>query len=103
MSASVRAHPYVWGECDLDVVLRVLPVLEDVLSAPDDGVTCSRIPHPFSADDLAALFEAGFDLKLTHHRRVWSRKQRAAFGGDQARDSYAVLQVSPGGRGFGQR
>ena len=103
MDHVIRAYPYVWGECDLAEVLRVLPVLEDVLTAPDDDVTCERIPHPFSVDDMAALFFAGFDLQLTHHTRRMTRKERARLGTSPERMGFATLQVSPSGRGFGQR
>lgn len=99
----IRAYPYVWGECDLAAVLAVLPVLEDVLSAPDDGVTCSRIPHPFSADDLLALHAAGFDLQLRHYQRPMTRKELSRLGCPPERLRCSVLCVAPGGRGFGQR
>jgi len=102
-SAPIRAYPYVWGECDMDAVLRALPVLEDVLTAPGDGLTCDRVPHPFSADDLAALHAAGFDLQLRHCERQMTRKERDRLGCAPEHLRFSVLCIAPGGRGFGQR
>lgn len=99
----IRAYPYVWPECDLNAVLRALPVLEDVLTAPDVDDVCSRIPHPFDAADLAALHAAGFDLQLRHLERHMTRKEMNRLGCTRDRLRYSVLCVSPGGRGFNQR
>lgn len=84
----------VWNEGDnAERFAALFPAMWEALtSRPGESVWVEP-------QQVVALFVAGFDVQLTHHHVHQTR--RAARRDPQP--DYAVLQVAPGFRGFGQR
>ena len=78
----------------------VCPWPETVAPLADAGFTFTPDPIDMDGDLLVRLVAAGFDIMMRASRTHQTRRERARDG--EAPIEYH-LQISPGGRGFGQR
>jgi hypothetical protein len=78
----------------------VYPWPETVTSLAEAGFTFTPDPIDMDGDLLVRLVAAGYDIMLRRHQPHQTRRERTRDG--DAAFEY-TLQISPGGRGFGQR
>lgn len=89
----MKFHVHVWSECKDEIAKR----FPQLVSPPSTGTDFR--PIEVSDATVGLLFADGFDLQMTHHRPMQTRKEIAR---DGLAADVLVLQISPNRRGFRQ-